>query len=62
MEGIAVMGFVFGMVGVVALVRLKILTKMTGCYVPGEAITNVYLRVCPLNRSKLKLWLADPSL
>ena len=27
MEGLAVMGFVFGMVGVVALVRLEKLTK-----------------------------------
>lgn len=28
MEGLAVMGFVFGMLGVVALVRLEKLTKM----------------------------------
>ena len=28
MEGLAVMGFVFGMVGVVALVRLEKLTKI----------------------------------
>ena len=28
MEGLAVMGFVFGMIGVVALVRLEKLTKI----------------------------------
>ena len=28
MEGLAVMGFIFGMVGVVALVRLEKLTKI----------------------------------
>ena len=28
MEGLAVMGFVFGMIGVVALVRLQKLTKI----------------------------------